>query len=70
MGPTLFNIFINNIDSGIEVAASASLKMSGAVDSVEEKDASQKDLDRLGKRTHAKFNKAKYKVLHVVWGNP
>ncbi|RMC03442.1 hypothetical protein DUI87_20639 [Hirundo rustica rustica] len=58
-------------------APSASLKMtaklSGAVDSLEEKYATPKDHDRLGKRTHAnhlKFNKAKYKVLHVGWGNP
>lgn len=75
MGPILFNIFINNVDSGIEPSASLKMapKLTGAVDSLEEKYAIQKDLGRLGKRTPAKllkFNKAKYKVLHVGWGNP
>lgn len=68
LGQTLFNIFINNKDSGIEPSASLKMtpKLSGAVDSLEEKD--QKDLDRLGKKTHAnllKFNR----VLYVSWDN-
>ncbi|KAF4791577.1 hypothetical protein TURU_129665 [Turdus rufiventris] len=67
--PTLFNIFINNKDSGIEPSASLKMtpKLSGAVESLEEKD--QKDLDRLGKKTHEnllKFNK----FLRVSWDNP
>lgn len=75
MGPILFNIFINNIDSGIEPSASLKMtpKLGGALDSLEENYAMQKDLDRLGKRTHEKLlklNRAKYRFMHVGWGNP
>ena len=47
-------------------------KLSGAVHIIEGKDAIQRDLHRLERWAHAnlmKFNRAKYKVLHLGRGN-
>ncbi|GAB0182317.1 mitochondrial enolase superfamily member 1 [Grus japonensis] len=76
LGLALFNIFVGNVDSRIECTLSKfadNTKLCGVVDTLEGRDAIQRDLDRLERWDHAnrmKFNEAKCKVLHVGWRNP
>ncbi|GAB0191126.1 mitochondrial enolase superfamily member 1 [Grus japonensis] len=76
VGPALFNIFVGNMDSGMECTLSKFADVTtlcGAVDTLEGREAIQRDLDRLERWARAnrvKFNKAKCKVLHVGRRNP
>lgn len=67
LGPVLLNIFISDIESGMKYILSkftGDTKLSDSVEIIEGRDAIQRALISL-----MRFNKAKYKVLHLGQGN-
>jgi len=76
VGLALFNIFIDNMDSGTECTLSkfaSGTKLCSVVYTLEGRAAIQRDLDRLERQACAKLikvNNAKCKVLQMVQGNP
>lgn len=71
----MFNLFTDDLADGTDCILNKcadDTKLEGAVSTLESRAAIQRDFDRLEKwpdRNFMKFNKGKYKVLHLGWNH-
>jgi len=76
LGSVPLNSYVSDMNSGIKCTLSKfadDTKVCGAVDTLEGRDAIQRDPDKLERWASAnlvKSNKAKCNTLHMSWGNP
>jgi len=74
-GPVLLDIFINDLDTGVECILrnfAYDTKPGGTFDSMQAQEVLQRDLDRLEHwiiNSSMEFNKGKWWVLHLGWNN-
>lgn len=76
LGLILFNVFINYSDVGpgaVWGVFAGDTKLGGVVDSVQDGEGLQRDLDKCESWTitnHLKFNRCNCQILHLGWHNP